>query len=65
MPWWVEGTPAGHALYAANGAEDVEKVRFQTAGEGEGDDRAWVCEYTVMRREPRRVPGGLEGEARN
>ncbi|KAH7046062.1 hypothetical protein B0J12DRAFT_742032 [Macrophomina phaseolina] len=70
VPWYVEGTPAGHKLYAANGAADLEKVRFvapaggkEASGEAASDGRGeWVSEYTMMRREPRRV--SIEREAR-
>lgn len=67
VPWYVEATPAGHRLYAANGAADVEKVwteaRPRVAGGKASDGRdVWVCEYTLMKREPRRT--AVEREAR-
>ncbi|KAL1636566.1 hypothetical protein SLS56_001151 [Neofusicoccum ribis] len=62
VPWYVEGTPAGHRLYAANGAADLEKVRFEVKGKASDGRQAWVSEYTMMRREPRRA--GIEREAR-
>ncbi|KAF4307054.1 Acyl-CoA N-acyltransferase [Botryosphaeria dothidea] len=70
VPWYVEGTPAGHKLYAANGADDLEKVRcVARAGGKDGsgvkasDGKSeWVSEYTMMKREPRRTV--VEREAR-
>ncbi|KAF4546641.1 Acyl-CoA N-acyltransferase [Lasiodiplodia theobromae] len=67
VPWYVEATPAGHRLYAANGAADVEKVQTEArprdAKKKASDGRdVWVCEYTLMKREPRRT--AVEREAR-
>ncbi|KIK61965.1 hypothetical protein GYMLUDRAFT_42388 [Collybiopsis luxurians FD-317 M1] len=49
LPWYVEGTPAGHHLYAKYGAKDLERVRLEAS---DPNGRAWISEYTMMRREP-------------
>ncbi|KAL1638872.1 hypothetical protein SLS58_008456 [Diplodia intermedia] len=60
VPLYVEATAAGRPTYAAGGCVDVEEVRTvvrpaegkTTASDGKD---CWVCEYTMMRREPRGV----------
>ncbi|OJD39894.1 gnat family protein [Diplodia corticola] len=61
VPLWVEATAAGRRLYERHGAGGVEEVRDEARAAGDvtgdavvaSDGRGvWVCEYTMMRREP-------------
>ncbi|KIK61995.1 hypothetical protein GYMLUDRAFT_42424 [Collybiopsis luxurians FD-317 M1] len=63
LPWYVEGTPAGHRLYAKYGAKDLEKVRFEARSPSNPHGKPWINEQTVMRREPLKT--AIRREAKN